>query len=174
MKMQPAQTDLSFLIPAGGGSTTDSRSYIDTAKGLSKVNRRGYSQSRMYAYQGLTFIWSAAGAMSTIEVTVRTAGNTWSVHNAHVKGHALWNQMQDLVLEDNPSVKGKWHDFKILLSDQHVQTRQLEVLDGAGVAYKGGEWNYSTYLMPQHDVDPVSGLPLAALEKDATLVGPGS
>ena len=175
-KIQPAITDLSFLIPAGGGSTVDSRSYIDTARELSKCNRRMYSQSRMYGYQGLTFIWKAAAdvgtqVLSSIECSVRTAGNTWVVQNAHVKGEALWNQMQDLVLEDNPSVAGKWHDFKVLLSLQHLDTRELDVLDGAGVPYAAGEWNLSTFVMPQHDVDPATGEPLPADEFSACLIG---
>jgi len=172
--MQPAVTDLAFTIPAAGGTGTDSRSYIDTAKELSKVNRRGYSQGRMYAYQGLTFIWRPlpAGALASLELTVRSAGNTWVVQNAHVKGEALWHQMQDLVLDDNPSVAGKWHDFKIRLSTQMVTARILNVKDGAGVDYKAGEWSLSTYVMPQHEVDPATGLPLAADELTACLIGP--
>jgi len=172
--MQPAITDLAFTIPAAGGTGGDSRSYIDTARELSKCNRRGYSQARMYAYQGLTFIWRPlpAGALASLELTVRTAGNTWIVQNAHVKGEALWHQMQDLVLDDNPSVAGKWHDFKVRLSAQQIQARELLVKDGAGVDYKGGEWSLSTYVMPQHEVDPATGLPLAADEFTTCLIGP--
>ena len=158
-KMQPAITDLSFTIPAGGGASVDSRSYIDTARELSRANRRGYSQSKMYAYQGLTFIWRAAAAanLATIEMSVRTAGNSWVVHNSHVKGEALWNEMQRLVLKDNPSIKGKWHDFKIVLSTQMITNRQLNVKDGSGTDVKAGEWDMSTYVMPQHEVDPATG-----------------
>jgi hypothetical protein len=175
--IQPAITDLYFK--ADVNTQGDSRCYIDTAKELSKVNRRLYSQSRMYGYQGLTFIWKAQAAipdpaqtLTTIEVTVATAGNSWIVQNAHVKGHALWNQMQDLVLDDNPSVKGKWHDFKIVLVDAHDQTKQLAARDGAGNLYAEGEWNYSTFVMPQHEVDPATGEPLAAVDFEATLIGP--
>ncbi len=174
--MQPAITDLAFTIPAAGGTGTDSRSYIDTARELSKVNRRLYSQTKCYAYQGLTFIWRAQAAanLATIEMSVRTAGNTWIVHNAHVKGEALWHQMQDLVLEDNPSIKGKWHDYKIRLSTQQVTARELSVKDGAGVDVKAGEWSRSVYVMPQHDVDPATGFPDPALEFTACLIGPDS
>lgn len=173
-KIQPAQLDLAFTIPSGGGSGADSRSYIDTAKELSKVNRRGYSQARMYAYQGLTFIWRATPDIATLELSVRTAGNTWVVHNAHVKGEALWHQMQDLVLDDNPSVAGKWHDFKVRLSTQAVQARTLNVKDGYGVDVKSGEWDLSTFVMPQHEVDPATGLPLPADELTACLIGPNT
>lgn len=178
--MQPAQLDLAFTIPAGGGTGADSRSYVDTARELSKVNRRGYEQGRMYAYQGMTFIWRVlpvvppAVPIATLELSVRTAGNTWIVQNSHVKGEALWDQMQDLVLDDNPSIAGKWHDFKIRLSTQSTLGRQLNVKDGSGVDYKGGEWVLSKYVMPQHEVDPATGFPMAADEFTACLIGPDS
>ncbi len=110
--------------------------------------------------------------MTVLELSVRTAGNTWVVHNAHVKGEALWRQMQALVLDDNPSLAGKWHDYKVRLSTQEVTARRLNVKDGAGVDVKAGEWKVSTYVMPQHEVDPVTGLPLAADEVSACLIGP--
>ncbi len=176
--MQPAVTDI-YLKTDPTGAGTNNLWYVDTAKQLSKVNRRLYSQSRLYGYQGLTFIWKAKnsavppalGDLATIEVRVATAGNTWIVQNAHTKGHALWNQMQELVLEDNPSVKGTWHDFKIQLSDSASTPRTLEALAGDGGLYLDGEWNLATYVMPQHEVDPASGLPLPAVELTATLIG---
>ena len=135
----------------------------------------------MYAYQGLTFIWKQnASQMATLECTVRTAGNSWIVQNAWVKGKALWDQMQDLVLEDNPSVKGKWHDYKIALWEGQSTARTLEALypDTSNLVapvgfaeYKGGEWNLATYVMPQHEVDPDSGEPLDAAELTAVLIG---
>ena len=168
-KIQPAITTLQFTTdPTTSGSHLN---YVDTAKQLSKVNRRLYSQSRMYAYQGLTFIWKASGALATIECSVRTSGNTWITQNAFVKGKALWDEMQDLVLDDNPSIKGKWHDFKIRLDAQQLSARELEARDGQGVLYLNGEWDYASYVMPQHTVDPVSGLPLPAEVFDAVLIG---
>jgi hypothetical protein len=170
MKMQPAVTDIYCKTdPTAVG--IDHRWYVDTAKQLSKMNRRLYSQSRMYGFQGLTFIWKQNVAnVATIEVKVATAGNTWVVQNAYIKGHALWNEMQDLVLDDNPSVKGKWHDFKIQLSDSVSGVRTLEALAGDGGLYLDGEWNLSTYVMPQHSVDG-AGNPLPADEFEATLIG---
>ena len=180
--MQPAITDLYFK--SKNHSSGSNFNYVDTARELSKVNRRLYSQSRMYGYQGLTFIWRTnANAPASIEVSVRTAGNSWIVQNAHTKGQALWHQMQELVLEDNPSVKGKWHDYKLRLVEDQISAREMEAHDGKGVAYLGGEWNLATYVMPQHNVsdgtqiDPVTGLPipqgepLPAVEFTAVLIG---
>ena len=178
-KMQPAITDLFFTIPSGGRQSGESIAYVDTARELSKINRRMYSQSRMYGYQGLTFIWRATASvgespniqtLTTIEATVKTAGNTWSVQNGHVKGEALWHEMQALVLEDNPSIAGKWHDFKVRLDYLQTPGRMLSVQDGAGVDIQAGEWDISTYVMPQHEVDG-AGLPLGADEYQPTLIG---
>jgi hypothetical protein len=169
-KIQPAITTIAMRTdPTGSGSYL---SYVDTARELSKINRRLYSQSRMYAYQGLTFIFRQnASNIATIECSVRTAGNTWIVQNSHVKGEALWHEMQALVLEDNPSIAGKWHDYKVQLDAGQASARIIEARDGAGNFYPNGEWNLATYVMPQHDVDSATGNPLPALELTATLVG---
>lgn len=170
MKIEPAITTIALRTDtATSGSYL---SYVDTARELSKVNRRLYEQGRMYGYQGLTFIWKQnASNLATIECSVRTAGNTWIVQNAWVKGKALWDEMQQLVLEDNPSVAGKWHDYKVQLNGGQSLAREIKARDGAGVLYLDGEWDMSTYVMPQHDVDPVSGQPLPASEFTAMLIG---
>jgi hypothetical protein len=169
--MQPALVDLEFQIPAAQAS-----SFIDTQRALSRTNRRLYDQGRMVAYQGLTFIWrqNPAAAIASIEIKVRAAPNTWIVQNAWVKGKALWDEMQDLVLDDNPSVKGKWHDYKIKLDGGMSDLLTLAVQDGDGadVTHANAEWTISEYVLPQHEVDPATGLPLAAVEVTAVLVGP--
>lgn len=176
MKMQPAITDLYFkadLSTATGAG--DSRVFVDTAKELSKCNRRLYEQGRMYAYQGLTFIWKpdTATNVASIDVTVTTAGNSWSVQNAFVKGKALWHQMQELVLDDNPSIAGKWHDYKIQLHAGQNDARTLASRDGAGNLVEDGEWILSEYVLPQHEVD-AAGLPKVALKRTALLIGDDS
>jgi hypothetical protein len=173
MKIQPAITTIALKTNPGTqpDENNDYRHYVDTAKQLSKVNRRLYEQGRLYGYQGLTFIWKAASNLATIECSVRTAGNTWITQNAFVKGKALWNEMQALVLDDNPSIAGKWHDFKVQLCEQQITRRVLEARDGQGTLYLDGEWDLSTYVMPQHTVDVVSGQPLPAEEFTAVLIG---
>ncbi len=173
-KMQPAVTDLYFK--ADTATNGDSRCYVDTAKELSKVNRRLYEQGKMYGYQGLTFIWkpNPANTVASIEVTVSTAGNTWSVHNSFVKAKALWEEMQDLVLDDNPSIKGKWRDFKVQLHAGQNTARTLGCVDASGNIVEEGEWEMSRFIMPQHDVDPATGEPLPALSRTALLIGDNS
>jgi hypothetical protein len=149
--------------------------YIDTARSLSRVNRKLFRQGRLYAIGGITFQWKGV-AGNNLVVSAATAQNTWVVRNAWTKGFALWRQMQALVLDDNPSVKGRWHDFKLLMDAGQTfgNTRDVQNWEGfgfAGVPVAAGEWNVSTYVMPQHEVDPATGLPLPALEFEPVLFG---
>lgn len=167
-KIEVAQTDLMFTIPAAS-----STKWVDSMRALSKVNRRKYEQGKLVGFSGATFIFKPTGQAALLEMKIKTAGSTWVLHNAYVKGRALWKEMQDLVLIDNPSVAGKWHDFKLKLRAAQTDADTLEVVDGNGDAltFTGGEWSQSVYVMPQHDVDPATGLPLAAPEFTAVLIG---
>jgi len=170
--LKPAQLNLSYGLNSGV-------SYIDLAQDLSMVNRRLYKQGKVYAVAGISYVFRPeitfplplATDLSVLSVAVATAGDTWSVQNSHTKGKALWNQMNRLVLADNPSIKGTWADFKVRLDDHHQAAGNADVLDGDGNAVLDGEWDYSTFVMPQHEVDPVTGLPLAADEFTVHLVG---
>jgi len=163
--LKPAQLNLTYTLP-------DGISYIDLAQDLSMVNRRLYKQGKVYAVAGVTYTFVAGVATpDVVQCAVFTAGDTWSVQNAHTKGKALWNQMNKLVLADNPSIKGTWADFKVRLDDHHEAAGNAVVRDGDFAAVLDGEWDYSTFVMPQHEVDPVTGLPLAADEFTSHLVG---
>ena len=107
--------------------------------------------------------------VDVVRITATTAGETWPVHNAHVKAHAMWNEMNRLVLEDNPSIVGKWHDFKLYL-DADMATGVTNIpYGGTGTPVTLGEWEYSKFVLPEHDVDPVTGAPLPADETFAHL-----
>lgn len=170
-KPDKAVRRMSFILPAGGASH-----YIDLAEALSIVNRKLFRQGYVYGVESIEYgLVADPTAIDTISVRAQTAGDSWCVHNAHVKGHALWNEMNQLVLADNPSVQGKWADFKVFLDAGHrasyFGTGNLQPVDGSGVAYLPGEWNYSDYVLPQHEVDPISGLPLPADQTQAHLIG---
>ena len=170
-KLQKVQRDLIFQVPSG-------THYIDTAQALSMVNRKLFKQGHVFGYEGAEIYFTPTATAVINQVQIQTAGDTWPVHNAHVKGNALWNQMNQLVLEDNPSVEGKWADYKVFLDTAHrayfFGPGNLIPRDGSGVQYVAGEWLYSTYVMPQHVVDPVTGNPIAADETQSHLVGPDS
>ncbi len=166
---QPCQLALSYNLNAGVN-------YIDVARSLSRVNRKLYRQGRIYVVAGITFQWKGAAATNNLVLSVATAADQWVVRNAWTKGRALWHRMQKLVLDDSPSVAGKWHDFKVILDSGMVtgNTRDVQNWEGyptAGNPVLTGEWNHSTFVMPQHEVDPATGEPLPADEFDVFLIG---
>jgi len=163
--MEPAVTSLIYEIPA------NTNRYIDLAADLSKMNRKLMAQGMQYIVAGVT-VTDDVGVDAALDVQIRTAGNTWITHNAWMKGCALWHQMQNEVLADNPSVKGKWHDYKVYLTENQAYSNTLRALDGASSPWPlGAEWDISTYVLPQHDVD-AAGNVLPAEEWVAALVGP--
>ncbi len=167
---QPCQLALSYNLSPGGN-------YIDTARDLSRVNRKLYRQGRLYVIAGVTFQWKGVGEnTNNLVLSAATAADQWVVRNAWTKGQALWKRMQKLVLDDSPSVAGKWHDFKVILDSGMITatTRDVQNWEGFGTVgspVNAGEWNHSTYVMPQHEVDPATGLPLPADEFDVFLIG---
>jgi len=163
-KLQSVIRTLEYEVPSG-------TSYLDIMKDLSIVNRKLFRQGMMVGIESLEFGFVGAPGTAVVSLEVQTAGNSWSVQNAHVKGKALWNQMNDLVLEDNPSIAGKWADYKIFLDKEHRQVGSLDAVGSDGNPVTGGEWFYSTYTMPQHLVDPATGVPLAAYVARAHLLG---
>lgn len=168
-KIEPAVLTLNYEIQT---STSGVDNYIDLARDLSDLNRRLYRQGMQYAVGGLT-ITDDLGSTRGLEINVSTAGNTWITQNAWKKGQALWMEMQKEVLESNPSVKGKWSDFKILMNEEMAFSNTRRALDGSMSAWQPGQvWDRSLYVVPQHDVDPATGAIKAAEEWYACLIGP--
>jgi len=167
-KMQPAIISLNYEMPT---STVGVGRYIDLASDLSRLNRKLFRQGYQYAVAGIT-ITDDVGVVTGLEVSVNTAGNSWVTQNAWTKGYSLWNEMNKEVLEDNPSVQGKWADYKVRLTENQASANTIQALDGASAVWPAGaEWQYSTYVVPQHDVD-AAGNVLPAEEWTAALVGP--
>lgn len=172
-----AQRDLYFAT-TGATSPSNGIYYVDIARELSKVNRKLFRQSHCYGIENIEVTWqNRETTAETIIIEAQVAPDTWVVNNAHVKGQALHREMNALVLDDNPSIEGKWADFKVYLEQGHLEalnavpSRQLAVLDGGPAAYANGTWFYSRYVMPQHDVNPATGEPLPAEVKQPFLLG---
>ncbi len=174
---QPAQLDLFYSwtpSTSDEGQVGSKQQFIDVQRDLSRANRRFYEQNRNVVIRGITFIMpvSAAAPNNQGFLDVRTAANNWCVQNAHVKGEALWSQMRQLVLEDNPSIEGKWEGFRMRLNTTMVTANTLNPLAGDGsTPLLAGEWDYSKYVMPQHIVDVATGQPLPAEELTPVLIG---
>ena len=170
-----AQRDLTYLIPAGPTGTAQ---WIDTAQSLSIVNRKLFSQEKCYGISDIQFYFQPSDAYDTLLVQASVMGDTWTVHNSWTKAKALFHEMQELVLADNPSVRGTWADFKVFITGAHrtanvTGTGNLIPVDKSlPVTYfLEGEWKYARYVLPEHNVDPVTGLPLPADETYAHMIG---
>jgi len=168
-KIQPAVTSLWYEMPT---SSTGVARFIDLASDLSRLNRKLYRQGYQYAVAGVT-VTDDVGVTAALEVTIQTAGNTWVTQNAWTKGFAMWNQMNKEVLDGNPSVQGKWADYKVALTEDQAFSNTITALNGAAGPLAGGyEWAKSIYVVPQHDVNPATGEVLPAQEFTSCLVGP--
>lgn len=168
-KIQPAVTSLWYEMPTNPSGLSR---FIDIASDLSRLNRKLFRQGYQYAIAGVT-ITDDVTSTGSLDISISTAGNTWVTQNAWTKGHALWTQMNQEVLDDNPSVQGKWADYKVSLTENQGFANTISALNGAAGALAGGyEWQKSIYVVPQHDVDPTTGAVLAAREFTACLVGP--
>jgi hypothetical protein len=179
--MEPAQVTLTFDM--GNESSTK---FIDLAENLSIVNRKLIRQGQNFAVTGFTVQADGLDPSTPSQalIILSTLPNNWVTHNAWVKARALWFEMRDLVLDDNPSVAGRWSDFKVLMSAAHANSITWDAATGrwstnlytedsgenvAKLTYR--DWEYSEVVMPQHDVDPATGLPDAALEHSLHMMG---
>ncbi len=112
--IQPAQMTMSFIAQPGA-------SYIDLNLAASIANRRGYKQQNSdWVVAGFTLYTGTTGAMSIWKLP-----DTWVADNAYTKSLAMWNKMNDQVLDDEPDIQGKYHDFKVYMdSNMTVETIQ--------------------------------------------------
>ena len=171
-KPQPAIRTLTYVLNSNA-------SYCDLFRDLSAINRKLFRQGHSLVIEKVDAFFiaketapgSGVSRFDTVTLHASVAGDSWPVHNAHVKSKAMWDEMNALVLEDNPSVKGKWHDYKVYLDDQ-MATATINAPIQAGGLVALGKWDYSKFVMPEHDVDPATGEPLPADETFGHLVGP--
>ena len=135
-------------------ATTDSQkvSYINLARDLSAMNRQLFRQCRTYKIKSIRI----ADDDGHKYVQLGCAPNTWAMKNALKRAFRRWNEMNAQVLTDQPSLKGKWADFKPYLSERHFTAvggsasagtiESPEDMDGNNLQF--GEWNYSTFESP--------------------------
>lgn len=151
------------------GTTAAFSTVIDLAQGLSIVGRKLYRQGKCYYVSAISLVQQynatdAALANSTVEV--QTIPNTWETANAWSMAFGAWNKMRKEVLDNQPSLKARWADFKILFNGSHYTALasggynnplpQLSVsgsynpftYDSSGSTV--GEWDYSEFTLPDH------------------------
>ena len=108
-KLEPAVMQFSIVVPTG-------ESYVDLSLCASIANRRGYKQECSNWAVGQFEVFQGAGA-GTGTLNVQKLPETWVYHNAYTKTKALWEKMNDQVLDNEEGIEGKWSDFKIYMDE---------------------------------------------------------
>jgi len=139
-----------FTLP----TDEDSQSFIDLAQCYSLINRLFCRQGMQYAIAGM----SVSGALGA-KVSVARLPEHWPCINGWEKGYRIWRESQDQVLDDQPSIAGRYRDFKVFFNSTHQQAGvvgnlipQLHSLTfGGSDVYN---WNASEIQIPN---DPAPG-----------------
>lgn len=155
-KIEPAVLRLQFTLPsennAGNGI-----SYCDISQNVSLINRRFYRQGLNWAVSGITFVNNRGGS-GTIEV--RKLPSTWVVSNSWEKTFRAWMQMNKNAMEEAPSIRPKYLDYKIHFDKYHSEVMTFDenlIVD----EYTGAvaEWNPSKVHIPNNPVTNPAGTP---------------
>lgn len=161
-KLQPAVLSYELTVPTG-------TSYTDLSLNASILNRRGYSQQYKYAVAAFELLGNGTGTF-----VIGKLPETWVYENAYRKARAMWNEMQDQVLENEEGIQGKYHDFKVYMDaemcSEQIQCQatpggkiltpvdengNLTSADFTGGAPPRADWDWSTIQIPN---DPTSGV----------------
>lgn len=150
-----ALTRLWFTSPTASNPLAPSSTmYIDIAQVLSACNRRFYRQGYCYNVVGFEII--SDSNTGTGPVTIYRVPETWAASGAWEKSFAMWNKMNDQALDLDPSIKPKFHDFKIYMDTDHVDIQSAPgESDGNSFPYQQGllsqgEWDYSKIQIPNN------------------------
>jgi len=160
-----ATTQLFFVSAVIASGTVR---YIDLAQSLSIVNRKMNRQGQCFAIHSV--VAALPNTTGTSSLDIETIPDTWVANNAWVKAYSLWAEMNQKVLQDNPSVQGKWRDFKVFFDAAHYAggtgsagpTLNMIPRDSDANLFDTGEWAMSEFVRPQHEVVQATGLPKAA------------
>lgn len=107
--------------------TADRQTYFhDLFKSMSIVNRKLHRQAQvidianLHIHQRMLQAESAPGTPVTVTVSVLPLN--WVTVNAHKKAFELWkDQQQEAYKGSSPSLKPKWQDFKVYMSENHFE-----------------------------------------------------
>ena len=160
-KIEPSEMTLTFATP----STSATRSYIDLSQVASLVNRRFYRQGINWAVAGFKVSSLKAGTVNVYKLP-----NTWTMSNAWEKGFRAWQRMNDIALQETPSVRPRFLDFKVYADAQHHSAgvgANLLPVSAAGIQAETGEWEMSKYVVPR--TDSTTGVPA---DREIVATGP--
>ena len=151
--------------------------FIDLAEGLSMVNRRMYRSGLYYHVSSVT----VHDSNQNVWVKFATAPDTWYTKQAWIRGFRAWSRMNSEAAKgsgtDDLSLAGKYHDYKVFLSQTHRSQFQngrtdcpipvgavdyggFEIQNGfityslAAAEFPAGEFDYSVMRTQDPPTDP--------------------
>lgn len=145
-KTAPTQLRLSFEFE---GNATQ---FIDIAMALSAVNRKFYRQG-VYYYVNSVELYNNEDSY----VDLHVCPDTWITKNAWNRGFRMFQQMNALA---PASIRPKYHDFKVYMSDRHRTTGsaipQTYTINSGNQDVAVDDWQYSQFVSADDDQDMVA------------------
>jgi len=147
-RAKQAEMVMHFTLP----TDEDSQSFIDLAQCYSLINRLFCRQGMQIAIAGM----SVSGGLDS-KVSVARLPESWPCINAWEKSYHVWRESQDQVLDLEPSIGGRYRDFKVFFNADHQAAgvsanlipQQFSTTFGGTDRY---EWDMSEIQIPN---DPV-------------------
>ncbi len=153
-KIEPAVLRMAFSLPREN-SQGNGISYLDLSQCASIVNRRFYRQGINWAVAGITFVNVDRGSGT---IAVSKLPSTWVTSNAWEKTFRAWMQMNKNALDDAPSARPKYLDYKIHFDKYHAENLTFaENLIPVDFLTAVAEWNASRVHIPNSTVTNPAG-----------------
>ena len=147
-KIQPAAMTLTFNYDVA----ETPNAFIDLSQVASLVNRRFYRQGINWAVAGFKVLTTGTG-----QIQISKLPNSWVMSNSWEKSFRTWTKMNSEAMEETPSIRPKFLDFKIYADAAHHQlgfgANLLPVSSGLG-AFAPGEWIPSKAVVPFGPASP--------------------
>jgi len=153
-KIEPSAMKIFLPIPSWDGiSTESSKWFADLNQIKSIVNRRFYRQGTNIAIAGITLHtpgYANSGAPFYIQpnttFTISRLPNSWVLSNSWEKSMRTWLKMNREALDEAPTVRPRFLDFKVYAnSTHHAKGVPANLLP---VGCTPGEWEMSKYEIP--------------------------
>jgi hypothetical protein len=112
-KFEPMEFKLNFQIPTAQLAGTH---FLDVGQVASLTSRKFIRQGQEFLISNIEIVSDG----DTVTQLSRLPTN-WCFYNAWVAGFEAWQEQQDSVLDDQPSLQSRYRDFKIFYDSDHEQ-----------------------------------------------------
>ena len=151
-KIQPAPMRMTF-----SGSVNpdeDKKFYIDLSQCASLLNRRFYRQGLNWAVAGFKMVARNTTGTNPIfaRVGVHSLPHTWIMSNAWEKAFRTFMKQQKEAMQEAPSIKPKYLDFKVHMNRDHITNGNMLPIDSLGNTpnVTPQQWEYSKIVIPEY------------------------